>query len=255
MSTTRKIALAPFLSACPHVRTLGIRPGMGDYTEEERECMRLAERIFFPTPRFVSVFKAIGKATFPSPTAYLVRRSRLHQQVLFKVMGVPHGRTRIYFGARQKRKLQEDFRLPVEIMAAAAIPGRAHTVSDWASARALAASYNPVIVRQSAPGRDCIRLTSVQFTCLGAAQGHCVDGGFTPHQPLPLEETCVAKLVTDTEALARRAGIDDIAVDWGLFEDGWHILQLASPPLRIETPGPTISRHEHVAGLIATGLL
>ncbi len=253
MSSVKYIALAPFLKGCPSVRSLGIRPSMGDYTEEERERMRSADRILFPTQRFVLVFKAIGKPTFPSPASYLVRRSRLHQQVFFKVLGIPHGKTRIYYGARQKRRMMEDFHLPVDVLAPEATPASVHRVLDWERARAVAERYNPVIVRQAVPLRDCIRLTSVRFACVWATRGRIQGAQFIPHEFLSTRDPFIATPVSDTETLTRHAGIDDIAVDWGLSDEGWHVLQLARPPLRLGIPGPSLSRHDHIAALIAEG--
>ncbi|MHC1745147.1 MAG: hypothetical protein AB9873_19250 [Syntrophobacteraceae bacterium] len=254
-ATPRRIALAPFLGSCPPVLTLGIRPSMGDYTETERALIRQAARIFFPSARFFTVFQAIDKPTFPSAASYLYRRSRLHQQILFKVLAMPHPKTRIYFGTRQKERIRDEFRLPVEVMAPDLLPGRAHYADDWRRALEYAAWYNPVIVREARTVADCVRLTSVQFTCIGAARGAYAQGGMAPIAPMTLHDPLLSELISETERLALAVGLDDIAIDWGLIDDTWQLLQFARPPLRIDTPGHTLHRHDYICSLIEKGIL
>lgn len=253
--TGRRIALAPFLKGCPPVRTLGIRPAMADYTEEERRLMREADRIFFPSARFVTVLQAIDKPTFPSAASYLYRRSRMHQQTLLKVLRAPHGKTRIYFGARQKERIREEFHLPVEVMAPVTHPGKVHYAEDWLAVMEYAALYNPVIVREARPITDCIQITSVQFACVGAARGVYAQGAVAIIAPLDAHDPALSCLVSQTEWLTRTAGLDDIALEWGLIDGLWQILQIARPPLHIESPGHTLHRHDYICTLIESGAL
>jgi hypothetical protein len=254
--TPRKIALAPFLRSCPSVLTFGIRPAMGDYSEEERELMRQTEKIFFPSVRFVTVFQAIEKSTFPSPATYLYRRSRMHQQILFKYLGIPHGKTRIYFGRRQKERMVSEFRLPVDIMGPEALPGTVHHAADWPTAARYAAAINPAIVRGgSSLSRGCIRLTCVRFACIGAQRCTYEKGKFTILEPLALNDPSFSTLIIHSKEIARSAGLDDIAFDWELADGGWQLLQMARPPLRIETPGHTLCRHDYICELIEKGVL
>jgi hypothetical protein len=251
----RKIALAAFLRSCPSVLTLGIRPTMGDYSEEERTLMRQADKVFFPSVRFAPIFQAIEKPTFPTPATYLYRRSRLHQQLLFKYLGIPHGKTRIYFGRRQKDRMRLELRLPVEIMGPQALPGTIRLATDWDGATRYAEAINPAIVREAPSLRGCVRLTFVRFGCIGAQSGALEDGRFTMLEPLALNDPSLSTLIVDSQDVARSAGLDDIAFDWGLADDGWRLLQMACPPLRIETPGHTLCRHDYICELIERGVL
>jgi len=79
--------------------------------------MLSAGRIFFPTPRFVKIFEAAGKSTFPNGFTYKIRKSRVVEEVLFQFLACPHPRTRIYFG-RQKKSIPEHFSFPFLAMGA-----------------------------------------------------------------------------------------------------------------------------------------
>jgi len=100
-----KVALAPFLRKCPAVLTLGVRAAISEYSATERAAILQAERIFFPTPRFVDIFDALDLPTFPNPTTYKYQRSRPLQQSLFKYHDLPSPRTRVYYGVRQKARI------------------------------------------------------------------------------------------------------------------------------------------------------
>ena len=59
-----RVAIGEQLKTCPQVITLGLRPQMADYTEQERRLLRTADMIFYPTDRYVDFFATLGKQTF-----------------------------------------------------------------------------------------------------------------------------------------------------------------------------------------------
>jgi len=148
-----------------------------------------------------------------------------------------------------------EFRLPVEIMGPEALPGTIHHATDWHGAARYAAAINPAIVREASSLRSCMRLTCVQFVCIGAERHGYEDGRFTMLEPLALNDPSLSTLILDSEGIARSAGLDDIAFNWGLADGGWRLLQMAHPPLRIETPGHTLCRHDYICELIEKGVL
>lgn len=107
-----RVAIGEQLKTCPQIITLGLRPQMADYTEQERRLLRTADMIFYPTDRYVDFFATLGKETFPSVNCYRLRGNRLKHTALLRLLNVPHPRTRVYFGHKQKREILKEFVFP-----------------------------------------------------------------------------------------------------------------------------------------------
>jgi ribosomal protein S6--L-glutamate ligase len=113
MNFSRKIiALEGRLRRCRNVVTLGVRPNFGDYGPEERELIRRAETVYYPTAFYADLFDAAGKNTFPSYHTYKCVQDKIKQTALFELLGIPHPRTRVFYGRRQKAKITDFFRFP-----------------------------------------------------------------------------------------------------------------------------------------------
>ena len=105
------IALEARLKGCKNVITLGVRPNF-DYGEKEMELIRRAEKIYYPTPFFADLFDAMGKKTFPSYHTYKCVQDKIKQTALFKLLGILHPQTRVFYGNRQKAKIDTQFKFP-----------------------------------------------------------------------------------------------------------------------------------------------
>ncbi|MBI9076769.1 MAG: RimK family alpha-L-glutamate ligase [Desulfatibacillum sp.] len=107
------VALENRLLQCPRVTTLGVRPNFSDYSPREQALIRKAETIYYPSQFYAPMFQAMGKKTFPGPAAYTFAQDKIAQTGLFKILDIPHPRTKVYYGDRQKRNILRDFVLPV----------------------------------------------------------------------------------------------------------------------------------------------
>ena len=108
-----RVAIGEQLKTCPQIITLGLRPQMADYTEQERRLLRTADMIFYPTDRYVDFFATLGKETFPSVNCYRLRGNRLKHTALLRLLNVMHPRTRVYYGHKQKREILKEFTFPL----------------------------------------------------------------------------------------------------------------------------------------------
>ncbi len=108
----RPIAIGARLKNYPGIRTLGLKPNFNDYSPEERERIMHANRIYYPTAFYADLFNAMGKATFPSFHTYKFAQDKIRQTTAFKMLGIPHPRTRIFYGPGQKETILNFFEFP-----------------------------------------------------------------------------------------------------------------------------------------------
>lgn len=106
------IALESRLRGCRNVLTLGVKTNFSDYSDEEAELIRSAEKIYYPTTFYADLFDAMGKKTFPSYHTYKCVMDKIKQTALFDLLGIPHPRTRVFYGNRRKHAITDCFEFP-----------------------------------------------------------------------------------------------------------------------------------------------
>ena len=112
MTDRKVIALEARLRDCRNVITLGVLPNFTDYSDADRRLIEGADRIYYPTEFYALLFSAIGKPTFPGYLTYACAQDKIRQTGLFQVAGIPHPRTRTFFGRRQQEKITRMFSFP-----------------------------------------------------------------------------------------------------------------------------------------------
>lgn len=250
-----RIALAPFLMNCAPLITLGIRPCMSDYSPREKELLRNADRIFFPTPLYVDVLEAASKLTFPSAASYRYARSRVLQALLFQQPGWPAARTRLYFGRRQKSRIVDDFPMPFDALSPDPRHRTSHRIRSVGDLEAVLDTHNPLVIREIVPWEDRLRLISVHYECIAVQRIGGDEGSGREFPPVALSDRDLDVLLTMNRDFTRMAMLDDIAVDWGLHMGQWRLVEMTPPPLHIRTCGHSIRRHEIIRDLIVGGVL
>ncbi|MEE9120705.1 MAG: RimK family alpha-L-glutamate ligase [Syntrophobacteria bacterium] len=213
-----RVAIGEQLITCPQVITLGVRPQMADYTEQERRLLRAADMIFYPTDRYVDFFATLGKETFPSVSCYRLRGNRLKHTALLCLLNVPHPRTRVYYGHKQKREILNEFAFPfVAKKARGAADGKQvflinnREKLDWYNQH-----FNPTLIQEYvAPAKE-LRVIVLNFhTAFGyrrdVIRGDFMDSlsrkGTWETDDVDPEGVELAKII------ARDAGLSDVAVD------------------------------------------
>ena len=113
MITGKKVvALEARLKNCKNVVTLGVRPNFSDYSAAEADLIRTAEKIYYPTTFYAELLDAMGKKTFPSYHNYKCVQDKIKQTALFNLLEIPHPRTRVFYGTRQKNSICDRFKFP-----------------------------------------------------------------------------------------------------------------------------------------------
>lgn len=106
------VALEVRLRNCRNVITLGVRPNFSDYSTDEIALIRNAEKIYYPSTYYADMFDAMGKNIFPSVHTYRFVQDKIKQTTLFQLIGIPHPKTRTFYGQRKKEKILSYFDFP-----------------------------------------------------------------------------------------------------------------------------------------------
>ena len=250
-----KVALAPFLLSCSSIITLGIRAAIDDYSANEKELLRSAERVFFPTPRFAYLFDALQIPTFPDYHTYRLQHSRVLQQVLLAATGMPRPMTRMYFGKRQKAMIPENF--PFPFMAIGPLPAlhEKHLVENQEALEQYSRRYNPLIIQKVVDWSERLRILCVHTDCVGVLYQDTSQSPGTHYEPVPVEHPKFQGVLGMTRDFIRRVHLDDMVLEWGYGDGKWQLLQLARPPVRWPMPEGTLNRHHYIGRLVQSGRL
>ncbi len=112
IKTERPIAIGARLKQYPGIRTLGLKPNFSDYTATNQERIRRAKKIYYPTAFYADLFNAMGKPTFPSFHTYKFAQDKIKQTAAFKMLNIPHPKTFVFYGPRQKANILNHFAFP-----------------------------------------------------------------------------------------------------------------------------------------------
>jgi ribosomal protein S6--L-glutamate ligase len=110
--SNKVVALEARLKECKNVLTLGVRPNFCDYSPDEANKIRSALKIYYPTTFYAELFDVMGKKTFPSYHTYKCVQDKIKQTALFNLFDLPHPRTRVFYGKRQKSNICNHFKFP-----------------------------------------------------------------------------------------------------------------------------------------------
>jgi len=108
----RPVALGARLIRYPSIQTIGFRPNFQDYSILEQNMILKAKKIYYPTAFYADLFNAMGKKTFPSFHTYKFAMDKIKQTAVFNMLGIPHPKTKIFYGKKQKLAILESFDFP-----------------------------------------------------------------------------------------------------------------------------------------------
>ncbi|MCP4745736.1 MAG: RimK family alpha-L-glutamate ligase [Desulfobacteraceae bacterium] len=111
-STNVIVTLEKRLKSCSGVKVLGVRPNFEDYSFSEKNLIYRANKIYYPSSFYAELFHAMGKPIFPSLATYCFAQDKIKQTAIFKLNGISHPRTRVFYGKRRKEKILEYFDFP-----------------------------------------------------------------------------------------------------------------------------------------------
>lgn len=212
------IAIGARLKNCTGIHTLGFRPNFTDYTPSQRERLLAAPLILYPTAFYADLFNAMGKRTFPSYHTYKFAMDKIRQTAMFNLMDIPHPRTRVFYGSRQKWEILAHFDYPFigKIPRGSARGQGIFLIRNRAELDAYLDRKGPAYIQEYLPLDRDMRIViigrQVRLAYWRIARGtdfltNVSRGGKIRFDPLPQQALDLALLT------AARCGWDDVGID------------------------------------------
>lgn len=228
-STTPYIALGSRLLGVPEVLTLGVRTNFTDYTAHERELIKDAEVILYPSLNYAQFFSTIGKKIFPSVETYLYADEKIKQTTLFTMLGIPHPRTRFYYH-QQKKNILNDFSFPfIAKIPRASARGRGVYKIHNNDELARYLKHNKIAyIQEYLPHTRDLRIVLINYRQIIAYWRHRAPGTFKTNisqggtinfEDIPQEVIGLA------EEYARKCKMNDVGLDFIHANGKWYLIE------------------------------
>jgi len=224
------IALEGRLKKCKNVITLGVRTNFSDYSPQEVELIRQAEKIYYPTAFYADLFDAMGKTTFPSYHTYKCVQDKIKQTALFELLDLPHPRTRVFYGNRQKQLIPDYFKFPfiAKIPRGSALGRGVYLIRNAKELRRYLDQTSPAYVQEYLPIDRDIRLVVIGNRIVHAYwriapqnefRSNVAVGGQISLAPVPEKAKKLALQV------AHACGWDDVGLDICQHNGQFYVLE------------------------------
>ncbi|MFO7989404.1 MAG: RimK family alpha-L-glutamate ligase [Desulfotignum sp.] len=213
-----QVAIGARLRACSRIDTVGFRPNFFDYTVDQQQRLLSAARILYPTAFYAGLFNAMGKPTFPSFHTYTFAMDKIRQTAMFQMTGIPHPRTRIFYGPRQKQDILSVFSFPfvAKIPRGSARGNGVFLIRNPADLSAYLARKDPAYIQEYLPLDRDIRVIVIgknvalaywRMAPAGRFKTNISQGGRICFDPVP------AKALELALSTAKKCGWDDVGID------------------------------------------
>lgn len=225
----RFVALGSRLRGVPEVDTLGVRPNFLDYSPEERRLILTAEMVLFPTLNYAQFLTTAGRRIFPSWETYLYADEKIKQTSLFYLLGIPHPRTRVYYG-RHHDDILKDFSFPfIAKVPRGSACGRGVFKIEGRDALKRYLEHNRVAyIQEYVPHEKDLRVVLINYEPLlaywripspGNFRSNLAQGGRISFDSIPREAVETAR-----EA-ARKCRLNDVGMDLICSGGRWQVVE------------------------------
>lgn len=219
---TKPIVIGARLRRYPQFATLGPRPNLDDYPPEHMELIRRALVVYYPTEALAPQLAAVGKRLFPSLACHLLEGDKIKQTTLFKLLGLPHPRTRVFYGS-QRREILDHFAFPfVAKKARASSRGRGvHLIENQAQLDTYLAENKVAYIQERLPISRDLRVVVIGFepVCAywrvpppGEWRGNVAQGATVDFKDVPPQAVEMAV------AAAKAADLDEVGLDLAVVD-------------------------------------
>lgn len=224
------VALEKRLRGCNNVVTLGVKPNFCDYDDGDIALIQTAEKIYYPSRYYSELFEIMGKKTFPSYRNYLFAQDKIKQTALFQLLGIPHPRTRIFYGKKQKAHILEYFSFPLiaKVPRGSAMGRGVYLIENRSDLESYCSSSHVAYVQEYLPIRHDIRVVVVGGEVIHAYFRIASDGEFRSNLSMGAR-LCFDAVPSGAVNLARitaaACGWDDVGIDICEYDDAFYVLE------------------------------
>lgn len=225
-----RITFSRRFRSCPGLTFLQPRPNFSDFAPADQELIRRADKVYYPTALLVDIFLTLGKEIFPSRETYVYCGDKVKQTILFQVLGIPHPRTRCYFG-RQRDTILRDFSLPLiaKVARGSSLGRGIFLITKAEELQAYLAGNRPAYIQEYLPLERDLRVILIKHRVVlaywkkapsGEFRHNLARGAALDFEHIPGEALDFARSVS------RACNFDDVGLDLcHTSERGWLVLE------------------------------
>lgn len=224
------IALENRLKKCRNVHTLGVRPNLADYSETDLELIHSSKKIYYPTEFYADIFDTMGKVTFPSYHTYKFVMDKIKQTALFQLLDIPHPKTRVFYGRRQKETIRRYFDFPFigKIPRGSAMGKGVFLIRDADALQSYLEKAHPAYIQEYIPNDRDIRVVVIgrrvvhaywRLAPAGDFRSNVAGGGNISLSPVPADARDLAART------AHACRWDDVGIDVCISGKGCLVLE------------------------------
>lgn len=226
----KAIALEARLRDCNNVITLGVLPNYSDYSAKDKLRINEAPKIYYPSTFYADLFNAIGKKTFPSYNTYKCVQDKIKQTALFQLLDIPHPKTRVFYGKRQKQSILDYFQFPFigKIPKGSALGKGVYLISNEDELSTYCALTHTAYIQEYIPSDRDIRVVIIgnnvvhaywRIAPSGDFRSNIARGGKVSLEPVPQPILDVARHT------AISCGWDDVGIDIISHNDKFYVIE------------------------------
>ncbi|MBU0987689.1 MAG: ATP-grasp domain-containing protein, partial [Proteobacteria bacterium] len=200
------------------------------YSPEEADLIRRAAKIYYPTPFYAELFDTMGKKTFPSYHTYKCVQDKIKQTALLNLLEIPHPRTRVFYGQRQKDKICDYFEFPfiAKIPRGSAMGRGVYLIKNRDDLNRYCDLTSPAYIQEYLPSDRDVRAVVIgdrvahaywRIAPSGEYRSNVAVGASISLDPVPQK---ILDLAVDT---ARKCRWDDVGIDIMVHGDRFFVLE------------------------------
>ncbi|MCP3941294.1 MAG: RimK family alpha-L-glutamate ligase [Desulfobacteraceae bacterium] len=214
----KPIAIGARLKKCPQIHTIGFKPNFSDYSPGEQKQFYCSSKIYYPTAFYADLFNAMGKTTFPSYHTYKFAQDKIKQTAIFQMLGLPHPRTKIFYGLQPKKLILKEFNFPfiAKIPRGSANGIGVHLIQTPKDLEQYLSQQGPAYIQEYLPIKRDMRIIVIgrqvalgfwRIAAKDTFKTNLSQGGKISFDPLPAKALDLALLT------ANKCGWDDVGID------------------------------------------